>query len=809
MKSSAQSNSTTNKRTQSAKQRSSNNNISNSNSNNNNSLNSFAALSRNASTAKQKNKATATRLVQAPTSLANLAQFSGITLLPIGSNAISLPSDSSFVNKLQTNSSNGSNQPNRPLLFGLSSIPSVQLINQTSATPINMRHETSKKVVNEAYQPCSQMAPSTARSQANGVKRIELNQSTGHIVPELSHLQMPTTNIDQSRNTTTSQLGSPDQDKDIGNFTLMKLMAILNNPALTITPVNPARTSSDPLDASMSTGRAPIKEEHPHPRPFRAEMFGASRIPQSAANLQALLRTNNDPSPAISSCPDKSQNLSTNNIVSKGVSNRCQNSSILAATQRGKHSMNFISGDGQFVPQNTTSGQGRDTLTLLSTSVQNLIMQQQQQQHQSKTPLISKATPTISVELLKQSVGRDVDHGWGSSENRIRSLLETDCVPSLPSNLQQLVQGAKRIETEKLVSTAGFLRKKTKRKLTPSKYRLFQSVEVRDPEALKSDVEFGQILVEDGEKVEVYVSEQHQILETMLSEAEKGLRSTVPEPDEIFINRPKRVMSKIDTMIERKKKRRFERISGRAAPKTNSIEEQCAESEAEWSEDENFTHDSPGFIKSQLPLEEETSKEKRDHLSSVGLISRKDRSRLMIEQCEEKLKLVSPLTLEETFDVSMDDIQKFAKTISETGGADAQWRIESNIRRNDLPFIEGLNRNTSRMKLAFMNALGLDKRSKRTTLYRVRPLSESSNVALPKQSEIDNTMVKSIATETRRLLQVSSNNTVRPSAGAERSFQTVSNLMNSIRLGGPSCRDMAVKIPDKNEYMKSLGLMAS
>lgn len=818
------------------------------------------------------------RILGQPTSLANLAQFSGLTLLPIArpinnninnnlnqfqsnvatSNRIAALSSgsgsSSLASRLQSsmktqmaatgNTPIDATRPNvRQTPFNLSSISSIQLINQTAATPLTGSVSAGQAAVRNRINEHSQrLAAVKPRNPPQVDVKTKINLVNNNIncdfQPTLApckvehslalniHNQQPNSTF-SDLHTNSSQPKIGHQESELNNFTLMKLVAILNNPALSLTPVlGPLPTIADSPVVSMDRNKPNRNLANNFDRIDSLRTFNDNeivpehRIPQSFANLQAASAStidNNSASFQSSQFIKSQQNCNSDHSIQRSLANRCHDT---LDGQRSNHSMNCninIKTNKQSISASTfkpsTSTPKRDnnshnndssTNNVTSKTVQNLITQQNQPQN-NRSPNNS-STPTISVELLRQTVNREsLNDDWAASEVKLRSLLETECSPVSLENLKQLPPRAKRTEKRKLVSSSPIKpKKKLKEHFYSTKDRLLNPVKVEaDHMEKRRPFELQTITVEDDEQVEVQVSDRHSILETMMSEASEELQNIAPEPDEIFINRPKRIMSKIDTSIERKKRRRFERISSREAPKTYSLEQQLAESEAEWSEDDT---NSVGFIKTQLPLEEKTTKEKLDFFHSVGLVSREHKNRLLIEQCEDKLKLFSPLKLTDG-SPSLEGIEKFSQLILESHGTDTQWRIESSIKRNDLPFIEGLNRNTSRLKIAFMNTLGLDKRSKRTTLYRVRPLGETSNLAL-KQSDGDVMMVKNVNNDLKRANLNPSQPSRPPTMELNMNIKEVSKRPNANKISAPSCRE-AMKMPDKNEYMKSLGLMAS
>lgn len=852
------------------------------------------------------------QIINAPTSLTNLAQFSGITTIPIGNinsdvvNAkqilpCGIPPNVSLhqvspnynpqqyqnqtvagsghqIDQPQTKTSNRANvvgSSNQQTIYNLNSTTSLQLLSHCSidSSPTQWRNAnmSTSKLKNNLQQMQSNIS-SSINSRVNNRKDRTQNNTANlnsysrdiQVIPisdglpllaELSELQptQPSCNFNVIPAQTSSRTMDSDQycvdtNGDVNNISLMKLIAILNNPALTVTAVDSRNSTTNlnqvgltdyrqstsvdlnntslvglsngllrPVDnakggyfsQAIANNEKQTKADGPIPK---------NRIPQSAANLQVVHNEaanclsafkNRLPSATSSTRVSDCSNIMTKDFASSLTTSSTPKQSNLKLDWVPEYASMGSAGTSSsltasiFRAENSVSkGVSNSYLhdkhndpALLSTSVRNLMMQQ--------LPSSTKQQ-AVSVQLLKHIANQTKDNDWISDQAQ-KSILEPECILSIPSKVQQLSQGAKRIESHHKVITSTVTKKTARRPIQSSKDRLYipyaederpRSTKVVDEPAFN----LNSISIDDVEQKMVHVSERHFMLESMMSHSECNQnKSVMPEPDEIFINRSKRIMSKIDTMIERKKRRRFERISGRAAPKSISLEDQCAESENEWSDNENIDLNYDGFIKSQLPLEEIETEEKKNHLTSVGLVSRRERNKLLIEECQKKSLVFTPLALEEPNGVS-EDIKRFVDTILKTDGTDIQLRTESNIKRNDLPLIEGLNRNTSRMKMHYMNVLGLEKRSKRTTLYKVK---QTENLNTPMVKFID-------------LNKINSANLEKPKPDLEPNTTIISIVDRPIlrdpvsmpNLITTSCRDV-VKPANKYEYMKSLGLMAS
>lgn len=827
-------------------------------------------------------------MINAPTSLANLAQLSGITLLPIGdyntksisNNNINTKRTTAQTNRnLPQNDTSQSPSPNRigaslqnnkkhntnhttssqyinaaacsnrqislskakpipdeqqPRVFNISSISSIQSLNQTSNDLIFRRninvvdssrsqfnnHTQSMSSANVKREPNERLMPRTQSkiqgfNQTNGVQVIPVSSSLSSL-QYLSSSQQPIDNLSDTMYAMSDNIVPGDNYVDVNgdanNISLIKLMAILNNPALTVTAVGPrVQSNNDPFETSDRLA-SNNSEFRPNLLLSRATSSGPnrgitvsarSRVPQSAANLQIVHESQLQESSGMAQLMSVSNPNSDSRLVQDNeqmhndykldwLSNLNQYSQSDMSTQ-----VQYPS-DSCETSYNTTDSTDP---TILSTSVRNLMMQQ--------TPQATSKQQSRSAQLLRHIANQEQDNDDSSSinQNNQLSIVEPVYIPGHTRELKQITDDVKVLETDQTVSTSGLTSKKSHGPTKTSRYRLYvpgmENGNLRHSRTNESRYYLNDLTITESQAREVHLSDRHAMLDAMINiEDKKGRRNELTEPDEIFINRSKRVMSKIDTMLERKKRRRFERISGREAPKTNSIEDQCAESEGEWSsDDEAIDLDRISIVKTQLPLEEFESQAKKDHFMSVGLVSRTSKHKIEAELYERRLNLITPSAFQE-FDQPDGDMHRFVDTIMKADGEDVQLRVDSNIKRNDLPLLEGLNRNTSRLKMSYMNLIGLEKRSKRTTLYKVKQV-ENTSAHIGKQTDLR--VSKELISEdinprlvTQRHLITTNSNQVADSAPR----------MSHIKLVPSNCRDI-LKLPDKNDYMKSLGLMAS
>lgn len=921
----------------------------------------------------------------APTSLANLAQLSGITLMPVASDFATLVADPNKAHAGQSNKQSKltrapsvrSKSPPRQaynlnalqlnqlvstgipdLACGIatnlssnadiwrtnmaaststlatnfsqlsSAIPDFNLMQTTKPSRATQKHttqSTSKSSGAVRSTPKKTTTKTTATSKANNqnqpllgtFSRASFNQITGfnpHRVeqnatevqlltnvssvsnnePQVSDLSLIEDFYKVSQNSSTSRdtFNSADidsmpfnpivvpqpTDEDANNISLIKLMAILNNPALTITAVNnnsdnnanksnqshvmqaayshqpttlktfkdnyyPSSSPSkvcagdnsqltsitvSPLDQPIqshlvSNNHQPIQTgRQKNLEQQRPNKNTAARLPQSATNIQQTLSNAQHSSQYQSSISDlsfdtvprrfgqiagqKSSESSSASSIARRL-NKMSNLLHQSNVRSDDHSRLFSSNSSWLgdIANSNKSDKLRDP-TLMSTSVRNLMLQD--------LPCSSAKDSTVSAHLLRHIANQNqIDDRWSSSpadmsnssEVSQKSILEPECILSVPREVPKFnVEASK---TENLFTVTSNHRfkpsKRSQIQTRTSRRRLYIPDENSD-RPLNGLGNMEAIEISELSNRRVYVSEQYFMLDSMLHHNRENQKDvSMNEPDEIFVNRSKRVMSKIDTMIERKKRRRFERISGREARKTSSLEEQCADSEDEWSLDEqNSDLERASVIKTQFPLQETMTEGKRNHMMSVGLVSRDDKNKILVERCEERIKIFTPFSRYLGGEPS-PDLLRLVDTMLKTGGIDVQLRTETSIKRNDLPLIEGLNRNTSRMKMNYMNSLGLEKRSKRTTLYKVKSGPDNSNVAMTKPVDLN---------KNNNLQNMDKPRVVEPEVTKKlllahnRAITTTNHLVMPNM--ATHCRD-AVKLPNKNDYMKSLGLMAS
>lgn len=606
---------------------------------------------------------------------------------------------------------------------------------------------------------------------------------------------------------------------DANNISLIKLMAILNNPALTITAVGSKEKSNNLIDDSSRNnnifetfGRRATTVSKPKPTtklPTHGGSIPSSsrnsttkqKFPQSATNLQNIHESQQSEPIGIS----HQVSVNNPNLEVEAVEHTAQmqddfRRKWLANSQNHQDLQANDEVQSQYPDDSLCETDQKATEssdpTMLSTSVRNLLMQQISQN--------TSKQQNKSAQLLRHIANQEQDNDEARVQDQV-PVAESICVLGPQRVVKQISDDAKTVEKELSVLTSGLMKKKPHGPTKTSRHRLYvpgmDNGNLRHSRTNESRYYLSDIEIISSQEMEVHLSERHAMLDLMMNiDNKKKRRNDSTEPDEIFINRSKRVMSKIDFMLERKKRRRFERISGREAPKSNSLEDQCAESEEEWSSDEAMDLDSACIIKTQLPLEEIETQEKKNHFMSVGLVSRDTRHEIEVEQCERRFNLITPLAPEK-LELPVDDINRFVETIQKTNGEDVELRVESNIKRNDLPLVEGLNRNTSRLKMSYMNLLGLEKRSKRTTLYKVKQL-ESSNVV--KQADLSRTLREVIPDEPLPRLETQKQLSTNISLPA-----TKSTPQPVQRLAAPSnCRNI-LKLPSKNDYMKCLGLMTS
>uniref|UniRef100_A0A6G1SFV8 Motile sperm domain-containing protein 1 n=1 Tax=Aceria tosichella TaxID=561515 RepID=A0A6G1SFV8_9ACAR len=629
-----------------------------------------------------------------------------------------------------------------------------------------------------------------------------------------------------------------DSEQEPDDMALMRLMSVLNNPALTLTPVD-AVSSASVANASENRIVGVGSRSHDESRTIkmgpqqsysisRSHTLHDSSQPRSANLIQQIASRNTQlriPKSTVNLIATGSSAPPVNGAQQAfGEAHVNMNTSSNQTETDNRVALEWLSrfGDASAIKDVDNSVK---LSWLPSKNVQKEeLVSAEQVKNDSKQAgeQPEKTTQIISVQMLHQIAhqagGEDCQDSNGS--NAIKSpIFESECIPPVSQvNVQQLDKGARIQEVVYTVNTSEDLSSKLKKEpIRGSKHRLYlPRPQKAPPRKLKN---LPTIHIEATQQKEVLVSERHLMLEKMVEIAETvGQRKHATiEPDDIFVNRSKRIMSRIDTVMERKKRKRFERICHRSSPKDAGNGDQ-----SETSDEDSVVEENPDLVDFevvpiQLPLEETLTNEKRNFLSKVGLISRKDRHKLSIEECEKRLKTMSVLALQETGEVS-EDLRRFIDTIVQTGGTDVQLRTETTIKRNELPFIEGLNRNTSRIKMNYMSALGLDKRSKRTTLYKVTKSQEKTSLQTVSQPQQQHQQQNDLTKKQQgkipvnhlaKLPQTVSQRVVKPDTQTVMDQTEVeANLIaRVVQLSKSSCREM-MQVP-KDEYMRSLGLMAS
>lgn len=218
-------------------------------------------------------------------------------------------------------------------------------------------------------------------------------------------------------------------------------------------------------------------------------------------------------------------------------------------------------------------------------------------------------------------------------------------------------------------------------------------------------------------------------------ENQHPFQDSLADPEDIFINRPKRIMSKIDTMVEKRRKRRFDKICQEPvtlSEKSDMKSKELLIDEIDEMDSENaLTQDSMSedyeylsVITNQLPLENDMSEEKPKYLLNVGLLSIRAKNNLQADLCVKRQKELRCPTAELSFEDLPERTKRIFNAMVTTRGYDLQLKIGTNLRRKDLSKIEGLDRTSSRTKLTYMKILGMTKKNRRTALYRVKSISD-------------------------------------------------------------------------------------
>lgn len=704
---------------------------------------------------------------------------------------------------------------------------------------------------NQSFAPAS-----GSSSQANFsaslnsfAQRQHHNSDSGSNIHLHNNSQMPSESIED--------------DLELNNNSLMKLMAILNNPALTITAVDNHQpspgvdASSIPIvDRLESSSQIPtlslnlLNKQHSRSigqnesiqineqSSTQVQCQNKTRMPRSAANLQLLFKSNSQPSHNQSQPHNTNAQQHFNTFDQYPPSNNVTKSNDFQLSwSNNKPVTSHLNGSFTGQPKSKVAQREVKTQFKAVPSVIN----EDATYHHSANEINSRPDqqPTVSVQLLRHiaNQAQDDESEWMIAHDPDavgRAALEPECIITNVRSLLPFSKEAKYAEVNPEVVVTRTRKRKPKTVLTTSRKRLCVVSKHDELVGNTDDCEEDPLvgvqvrIIKSLDKEERHISEQHQILSSMAAGSAcdrfSARTGAIPEPDDIFINRPKKIMSKIDTMLEKKKRKRFERISGRSAPKTISLEEQCEESEAEWSDDEKEVLEDLSLLSVRLPLDdEELTLEKSNYIHSLGLVSRYERQKLSINHLEQQMSYVTPLALEEPVEVS-EDIKRMVETVLKTDGTDIQMRVDSNIKRNDLPLIEGLSRNTSRVKMSYMNILGLEKRSKRTTLYKLKNADNPTSYPSTKQHQDLRNQDTTPKLDQRApiyglyLHKPMSNNSSRANGSSRNQKHEQTQRQSDPTHWAPfqqhqklqlylNCRDI-VK-PSKNEYMKSLGLMAS
>lgn len=793
---------------------------------------------------------------QQQTSLTNLARLAGISLVPLDTATDMVNNDDCSLNDLYTDpldidqlaeqptTSYTNKTKNRRNNQSLSTISSIQLINQTAP---------------QFAQQCLLSDQSYLMSSIHNNEQMTATITTVGPAGQTTH--GPATNYHLESSTIQNLICNSTNNEDSESFSIMKLMSILKNPALTITAITPSSngahsnsTQNQPARSQPSTStsihdptdvmRTQIKTEpisnlddsRMSEQVTRLTMSNKPPIPQSLANLQSSRGGN-----VIENSFDHITPGNYDSVRYTAVDN------IYGDIQDCSRTLDWTPRQDN----DKTNAVDPDTLDdiqdplAFSTSVPTLM-------HNS--PAVCREQDNLSARLLQHIASQncpDREDNWLHQTSM--PVMSTNCDPvsTRRNAIKQLNLGVKIIESDPIVRSSFPFKKRTKSKLNASKNRLYiprSNIEPTSepPRIVDPDTHVHSVIVEPGPGRQVYLDDRRSILESFMNSDESGpeLDNTVPEPDDIFVERSKRVMSKIDMMLERKRRRRFERISGREAPKTTSLEVQAAESDEEWSDDEPLDTGNIGVLNSQLPLQEGSpDSAKLEHLRSVGLVSRKARNKLLVERCEGRTNLISPFNLKPATEPEVESrLKKFVDAIASGKVDSSQWRLESNIKRNDLPLLESLNRNTGRMKMAYMALLGLDRRSKRTTLYKVNrhgintsnrpnssgsspsknPTNSSSAAINPKPAKDTSSQPNKQSPEQLQNTCQSKIDCIRPTTTkaraelvADKTVKAPVATMEALKNSKPNqqskqsnCRE-AIPASDKGDYMKSLGLTAS
>lgn len=792
-------------------------------------------------------------IINAPTSLTNLAQLSGISFTPIATGSsgrrvehvgrpgtvkqigiTQISSGNAAPNKGPRQTSKINQKPKQQNLPNVTAIPSIRFINQAStslsdvsgfnnslasqATAINSMNNPSQGLCITQFNNLANHA-NPIYSMPNSYQVIPLTDSMGLPV-FLNNMQSDPQRMETTTQETTSQDSIPisrlSDTTEQDNISLLKLLAVLNNPALTITAVDP---SAKDKNIPQPISRARNEPQHPA---------------QSIINLpgnQSLSITLTDP-PIMPMYESESNDYIKKHVTQsmKKVKKNNQRKSQAASNDQQRSSfeeqMHDSIDDRVFAQdlewfESSDCGNDHEKATgrkkkKASIKSDNGSGNTNQAESTFSFPHVNDTEPISHNPQRLHDSNSLIDPS--SSE-----LLEADPIRNNMNRMpRSFLEPAK--QQEKTIAVCiGTRQCKNSQKSKHGKHskdRLYIPTRARRSSPIPTNL--GEIQIVELDEQEFCVSEQLDLLERMRQDRKLEVLYSLLDPDDIFIDRSKRVMSKIDSMIERKKRRRFKRIASREQPKPDCLEDLCAESEDEWSNDENVSSAQDCFIRTQLPLQETLSESKKVHLASVGLISRQERNDIYVKRCEAKFSMSSPLSTELTD--AQDNFRDFTSMVLNYDLKHLQLTTESNIKRNTLPAIEGLNRNSGRAKLSYMYGLGLDKKSKRTTIYALNKFKPSESSGKSQHRSIDDHVAQTTAT---RKDDLNPTNKIAESANEQeppnRSYGSVySNYIESlsntaksttnsinVAMGGSKACRVFMRPLDKREFMKSLGLMAS
>ena len=547
------------------------------------------------------------------------------------------------------------------------------------------------------------------------------------------------------------------------------------------------------------------------------------RIPKSATNLQMIYG-------GVAAGDD--EYVGNSHLLSKTISKPEHNSHESASRSNSSWSRNDISSaanhdnssqdleDSMDIQAGQTDA---DTYNSISNSVQDLIKVQ--------CELDPLNTPTVSVQLLRQLMDQTRDELDNSNAN-VRSNLEYErSIDKQINNPKEFVRVATVPMTEEIVYAERgeeIDRTSSKPSIKTTKRRLYLPSEGSKSKRRRTaglcNSTLRKIIVEKLASFgEIHISDRHQMIESS-----RALYELKVKPTNKFLNCTKGNLSKIDAIIERRKNLEAE-LAGRGLDL-----EQTPELDFDYLGCLSFLDHSdttkllgqPQVLPVELLADDPAVEGKKSFMNNVGLVTRYDKNKISLDLCERKLKNHTALAFENADPVT-DEVRRFIRMLEKTGGTDIQLKIGTDIKRNDLPLLEGLNRNTSRLKMAYMSLLGLDKRSKRTTLYKVGKSSESASHQEQKagQQEALNMQYKSRQPQQQNPNRNSdlSKKKQAPNPEPTRREDTIVEVpqeyggivpmllgldniprapLSSIAL---SCRE-AMNRPSKHDYMRSLGL---